>query len=56
MDYEGIFKKTYDLPDDMCSLVIFDRQGVRRLQKSVTDFEPETQAELLREIRRLSRP
>ena len=56
MDYGGVFKKAYDLPDDMCSVVVFDRRGIRRLQKSVTDFEPIVQAELLAEIRRLARP
>jgi len=52
LDYKGVFKKTYDLPDDRCSLVIFDPAGVHRLQKSVTDFDVRIQAEILTEIRR----
>ncbi len=52
MDYEGLFKKAYDLPDEMCSLVGFDRQGERRWQKSVTTFDPVIQAEILVAIRR----
>ncbi len=56
MDYKGLFKKSYDLPDDMCSVLVFDRQGVLRLKKSVTDFDQHVQTEILVAIRRWAVP
>lgn len=56
MDYEGLFKKSYDLPAEMCSLVVFDRAGVLQLKKTVTDFDPEVQAEILAAIRQWAGP
>ena len=53
MDYEGLFKLTYVMPDDHCSLLVFDRAGRLRMQHAVTDFEPALQDELIAAIRRL---
>jgi hypothetical protein len=53
LDWGGEFRKAYDLTEDHCSIVIFDREGKRRIQEAVQEFDPQVFARILAGIRRL---
>jgi hypothetical protein len=55
MDWGGEFNKVYDLMEDHCNIVVFDQDGLRRIQVAVQDFDPPVFTRLLAEIRRLDR-
>ena len=54
MDYEGLFKRTYAMADDVCSLLIFDRVGRLVTHHAVTDFDPVVQTEVIATVRELA--
>ena len=39
MDWDGEFRKAYDLAEDHCSIVVFDARGARRIQVAVQEFD-----------------
>jgi len=53
MDWDGVFRKAYDLASDHCSIVVFDAQGARRIQVAVQEFEPRVFDRTLAGIRAL---
>ena len=55
MDWGGEFNKAYELKENHCSIVVFDQDGLRRIQVAVQEFNPAVFARLLAEIRRLER-
>ena len=55
MDWDGEFDKAYELEENHCSIVVFDQEGLRRIQVAVQDFDQVVFARLLAGIRRLER-
>ena len=53
MDWGGEFNKAYELKEDHCSIVVFDQDGLRRIQVAVQEFDQAVFARLLAGIRRL---
>jgi hypothetical protein len=54
MDWDGEFKKAYGLVEDHCSIVVFDPDGLRRIQVAVQEFDPEVFTRVLEGIRSLA--
>jgi len=55
MDWGGEFNKAYELAADHCTIVVFDRDGLRRIQVAVQEFDQQVFTRLLTGIRRLDR-
>ncbi len=53
MDWDGEFRAAYDLAEDHCSIVVFDSQGLRRIQVVVQEFDPRLFQRILTGIRAL---
>jgi hypothetical protein len=53
MDWDGAFQEAYDFAEDHCSILVFDREGVLRMQSAVEELDQEILGNLLAEIRRL---
>ncbi len=54
MDWKGEFRQAYDLAEDHCSILVFDRTGARRRQLAVREFDPEKFRGLLADIRTMA--
>ena len=55
MDWDGEFHKAYELAEDHCNIVVFHRDGLRRIQVAVQEFDQQVFTRLLTGIRRLDR-
>jgi len=53
MDWSGEFNQAYELAEDHCSILVFDRDGLRRIQVEVQEFDPEVFTRVLAGIRQL---
>jgi hypothetical protein len=53
MDWDGEFNKAYELKEDRCNIVVFDKDGLRRIQVAVQEFDEPVFTRLLSGIRRL---
>jgi hypothetical protein len=53
MDWGGEFRKSYGLAEDHCNIVVFDREGIRRIQEAVQEFDPQVFERVLAGIRGL---
>lgn len=40
LDWDGEFNEVYDLTEDHCTIVVFDVEGLRRIQVAVQEFDP----------------
>ena len=54
LDWKGTFAKAYELKEDVCNILLLDRDGriVRRTEQ--TDVDPEVVSELSRTIEQLA--
>ncbi|MEN8006837.1 MAG: hypothetical protein ABFS42_07450 [Candidatus Krumholzibacteriota bacterium] len=53
MDWDGEFRKAYDLAEDRLSIVVFDALGTRRIQVAVQEFDGQVFHRTLAGIREL---
>ncbi len=55
MDWGGEFNQAYELKEDHCNIVVFDQDGLKRIQLAVQQFDQQIFTRLLTGIRRLDR-
>ncbi|MCK9995650.1 MAG: hypothetical protein KAH56_05130 [Candidatus Krumholzibacteria bacterium] len=55
MDWSGEFNQAYEFKEDHCNIVVFDQDGLRRIQVAVQQFDQKIFTRLLTGIRRLDR-
>ncbi len=55
MDWGGEFNQAYELMENHCNIVVFDQNGLRRIQVAVQEFDQTVFTRLLAGIRQLDR-